>query len=450
MRIWVTAVIMSLQASLSLANDIPKPVTHSDFPTLNINSVLLGRDLFFDPVLSGNRNIACVTCHHPDLGTSDGMSLSIGEGGHGLGPERAVLNGQEPQARIPRNAPALYNIGAFEYTTMFHDGRVELDPNARFGIRMPEGRRLERPVPNVLAAQAILPILSPDEMAGQPGENPVADAIAADRIHGLGGAWQMLAARIEAIPAYRTRFDWVIGADEPIHITDIGRAIADYITFEFRATNSPFDAYLNGDDGALSAAARRGMDLFYGEADCASCHSGPLQTDHSFHAIGVPPLGPGKENGAVPHADTGRFAVSGKEKDAYCFRTPTLRNVALTAPYGHNGAYASLRAMIRQHLDPIGALTGYDPDEAILHDIAALPDDFAPQADQDEMIRIAAASEIAPMRLTEGQMDDLIAFLDSLTDPSSTRLQLGLPAHVPSGLPLDPPLRAQKSAQAAH
>lgn len=439
MRIWVTAVIMSLQASLSLAYDIPKPVTHSDFPTLNINSVLLSRDLFYDPVLSGNRNISCATCHHPALGTSDGMSLSIGEGGRHLGAAREVINGQEPHARIPRNAPALYNLGAFEYVTMFHDGRVELDAQARFGIRMPEGRRLERPVPNVLAAQAILPILSPDEMAGQAGENPVADAVAAERIHGLNGAWQMLAARVETIRAYRTRFDWVIGADEPIHITHIGRALADYIAFEFRATQSPFDAYIGGDHAALSAAARRGMDLFYGEADCAACHSGPLQTDHGFHAIGVPPLGPGKANGTAPHTDTGRFAVSGIEKDAYCFRTPTLRNVALTAPYGHNGAYRSLRAMIAQHLDPIGALTGYDPAQAQLHDLPALPDDFAPQRDQEEMIRIAAASEITPRELTQNQMDDLIAFLESLTDPSSERLQLGLPTHVPSGLTVDAP-----------
>ncbi|MEM7189177.1 MAG: cytochrome-c peroxidase, partial [Pseudomonadota bacterium] len=75
----------------------------------------LGRDLFFDPILSGNRSVACATCHHPEFGTSDGVSLSIGDGGVGMGPERRVVAENLPEKRIPRNAQALFNLGYAEF-----------------------------------------------------------------------------------------------------------------------------------------------------------------------------------------------------------------------------------------------------------------------------------------------------------------------------------------------
>ena len=93
--------------------------------------VELGRILFFDKILSGNRNIACATCHHPDLATTDGLALGLGEGAQGLGPERRA--GSEKaigvNGRVPRNSSALFNVGAGEFTRLFHDGRVETDPD---------------------------------------------------------------------------------------------------------------------------------------------------------------------------------------------------------------------------------------------------------------------------------------------------------------------------------
>lgn len=415
-----------------MADPLPAPVTRADFPEAPLDLILLGRDLFYDPVLSGNRNIACATCHHPRFAGADGVSLSLGEGASGLGPDRHLAGGARVSARIPRNAPALWNVGAHEYTVMFHDGRTRIDPNAPHGIAMPEGRALERPVASALAAQAMLPILSAHEMAGESGENPVADAVADNRIAGPDGAWALLAARVEAVPDYRARFGW-IGAEPPLHITDIAEALAAFMTFEFRATDSPFDAYLRGDAQALDASQRRGMALFYGEAGCSACHAGKFQTDHGFHAIGMPQLGPGKEDGAL---DRGRHYVSADAEDRYRFRTPSLRNVAKTAPYGHSGAYATLDAAVRHHLDPMAELARYDRSQAVLPALAEAQD-WVPMDDPAERIEIAAATELAPLPLTDAQIADLIAFLDALTDPAALAGRLGVPETVPSGLPVD-------------
>lgn len=433
---WITAGLLTVLAGAALAGGLPEPAERHSFPEAPAETVLLGRDLFFDPILSGNRNISCATCHNPALGSGDEMSLSIGEGGVGLGHRRVADPENRPRARIPRNAPALFNLGAAEFATLFHDGRVARDGRAAFGIAMPPGFALEAAVGSPLAAQALLPLLSHDEMAGQPGENPVADAVAAGRVHGPDGAWQMLADRVAAIPDYRRRFAWMKGADAPLHIADIGHAIAAFVAFEFRSTDSPFDAFLLGDDTALSNDQLRGMSLFYGKARCATCHSGVFQTDHGFHALGIPPIGPGKGHGPG-YSDHGRAAVTGAEEDRYRFRTPSLRNVTLTAPYGHNGAYAALEDMIRHHADPLTMLAEYEPEKARLHSLPLPAPDTAALEDFDEMLRIAMAVEIAPVPLSETEIAALLAFLEALEDPGAARGRLGMPAAVPSGLPVD-------------
>lgn len=414
------------------AGPLPDPVNDADFHQFPPELVSLGRDLFFDPILSGNQNIACATCHHPSLGTADAMSLSVGEGGVGLGSDRHVGASNMPKARIPRNAPALFNLGAREFSVMFHDGRTARDRHAMFGIRMPEGRPLERPAPSALAAQNILPILSPDEMAGHPGENPVGDAVAAERILGPNGAWDIVTKRVAAIPAYRDRFAAVGTPD--LHITDIGTALSAFIGSEFRATNSPFDQYLNGKD-AMTELQLDGMDLFYGKARCSTCHTGAFQTDHDFHAIGVPQLGPGKNTHAA-YADTGHGMVSGHVDDMYRFRTPTLRNVTLTGPYGHNGAYADLEDIVRHHLNAVEGLASYDRSKAVLSaDVAA--NDWEAMDDFDEVMRIAEAIEISDVALDQAEIDKIMAFLGALTDEMAGKRGLGVPASVPSGLPMD-------------
>ena len=411
-------------ATSAMADDLPAPLDRAAFPVPGATSVMLGRDLFYDPILSGNRNIACGTCHNPAFGSADGMARGLGEGARGLGPDRRVPPGATVP-RLARNTPALFNLSSRAFTSLTHDGRLRRDPDARFGIAMPPGIKLERPV-SLLAAQALLPMVGADEMAGQPGENIVADAVGQGRIAGLDGAWQKLAERIADIPAYRQRFEWLIGPTEPLHITDIARVLADFIAYEFRATNSPFDAFLAGDDEALDNGELRGMALFYGKAGCVSCHAGPLHTDHGFHAIGLPPVGPGKGHGANGLGDHGLGEMTGRAQDRYRFRTPSLRNVTLTAPYGHNGAYATLEGMIRHHGDPGLGLATHPADGP----------EHPAMGDPAELVAVYAANSLPRAPLSALETSALVAFLGALTDPVSRVGRLGVPETVPSGLPV--------------
>lgn len=431
MRGWLLTCLAWLLAKAAMAADLPRAVAPGDFPLPGATSVLLGRDLFFDPILSGNRNIACASCHDPDLGTSDAVSLSLGEGATGRGMAR-----RGDGARLARHTPALFNLGAREFATLGHDGRVFADPEARFGITLPDGMFLERPLPSTLAAQALLPLVSAEQMAGQPGENPIADAVAQGRITGLSGAWDLIARRVEDVPEYRQRFTWLLGHDEPLHATDIARVLADFIAFEFRATDSPFDAFLRGNDQALSNDALRGMALFHGKAGCAECHSGPFQTDHGFHALGQPQIGPGKGHGPG-FADHGRGALTGLDGDRYRFRTPSLRNVSLTSPYGHTGAYPTLDAMIRHHTDPMTFLAEYTGEAALLPQMGPPEAELGAMNDFDEVLNIAAATGASSPPLSDSEIASLISFLNALTDPHSLSGRLGPPDRLPSGLPLD-------------
>ncbi|WP_109466786.1 cytochrome-c peroxidase [Albibacillus kandeliae] len=421
-----------LAAAPALAGPLPR--TEAEFPETDMASVKLGQLLFYDPILSGNRDVSCATCHHPRFATSDGLSLGLGDGGIGLGPDRVTDPANLPEERIPRNAPALFNLGATEFTRFFHDGRLEDDPSRPHGIRTPLGPDMAEGFRNALSAQAMFPVLSPDEMAGHYAESDVSQAVRQGFITGKGGAWETLTARVEAISAYREQFDKVIGP-RPLHFADIANVMADFIAFEWRADDSPFDRYLRtGEPLALDAAA--GMELFYGKAGCDGCHAGRFQTDHDFHAIAMPQLGPGKAARFERHArDVGRLRVTGDPKDAYAFRTPSLRNVTATAPYGHDGAYASLEAVVRHHLAPVASLRAYDPAQAILPALAV--EDTWVLDRPEEIEAIAAANSLAPMELSDAEVANLLAFLGALTDQPSIDGRLGVPESLPSGLPVE-------------
>ncbi len=429
-----------LLAGTAHAGDLPAPVTDADFPATDPTKVALGQLLFYDPLLSGSRTLACSTCHHPKFGTSDGLSLGIGDGGSGLGPDRVVVMSNMPEQRIGRNAPALWNLGAHEFTHLFHAGRLETDPNQPGGIRTPLGQEMTAGFESILAAQAMFPVLAQDEMAGHYSESDVSRSVRKGLITDEGGAWDLISKRVEAVPEYRAAFDGIIG-DKPIAFTDIANAIAEFATFEFRSDTSPFDAYLRGDEAALSDQQKAGMELFYGDAGCSACHSGKFQSDQSFHAIAMPQIGPGKTERFEFNntTDIGRLRVTGDPSDAYKFRTPSLRNVALTGPYGHDGAYASLEAVVRHHLDPVGTLMSYDISAALLPEgiEGASAKDMLIMADAEEVQRIADANELAPVELTDAQISDLMAFLNSLTDPVAEAGRLGVPVSVPSGLPVE-------------
>lgn len=418
------------------AADLPQEWDEPEFAAPSAARVQLGWQLFYDPILSGNQNTSCATCHHPRFGTSDGMSLSIGEGGVGLGGDRKSDAANSPEQRIPRNAPALFNLGASEFTVMFHDGRLEADATQPEGMRTPLGPEMLAGFDSVLAAQAMFPVLSGDEMAGHYSENEVSQAVRLGFLSSEGGAWDRIAARVAGVPEYRNQFDGVLGQGEKIDFTDIANVIADFIAVEWRADSSAFDYYLRG-GAALKPAADRGRALFYGAAGCSDCHSGWFQTDHDFHAIAMPQIGPGKAARFENHArDEGRMRVTGQAVDAYAFRTPSLRNVTQTAPYGHDGAYATLEAVVRHHLDPEAALETYDRTQAVLHDFAGAAD-WRATDDEGETARIAAANILKPISLSDAQVADTLEFLGALTDETWRSGRLGVPDTVPSGLPVD-------------
>lgn len=427
-----------LLAAVPVWAEIPAPLSDRDYLSVPLNEARLGQALFYDPILSGNRNISCATCHHPRFGTSDGLSLGIGEGGIGLGPDRRADPENPPEQRIPRNSPALFNLGAHEFTVLFHDGRIEADPTRKSGVRTPLDEDMMTGFSSVLSAQTMFPVLSQDEMAGHVRENDVAQAARQGRITGPGGAWDLIADRVAGLPAYRDQFEATypeIAAGRAIAFTDISNAIAAFMAFEWRSDDSPFDAALR-QETALTGPAADGMALFYGEAGCSACHSGPFQTDHSFHAMAVAQIGPGKAARFESHArDDGRFRVTGKSEDAYRFRTPSLRNIRLTGPYGHSGAYGDLTAFVAAHADPVSAAGRYDRAQAQLPDLPGASD-WRVLDDPAELALIAAAADARAVDLSAGQVDAITAFLDSLTGAAALTGRLGIPATVPSGLPV--------------
>nr|WP_171228876.1 cytochrome c peroxidase [Ruegeria sp. HKCCA4008] len=418
-----------MSLSVAQAQDLgPKP----EFTEPDFSNAELGQLLFYDPILSGNKNISCATCHHPKLGTSDGLSLGIGEGGAGLGGQRKVTQDNRPEQRIPRNSPAMWNLGALEFTTFFHDGRLETDPSQPNGIRTPLGTHMRPGFKSALAAQAMFPVLSPDEMAGHYSENEVSKAVRLGLLTQEGGAWDLIAARVAAIPEYQRRFN-DIAPGEDISFTAIANVIADFIAFEWRADNSLFDRAMRGED-RLPEQAQLGMELFYGKAGCSACHSGWFQTDHGFHSIAMPQIGPGKSARFENHVrDDGRLRVTGDKDDAFAFRTPSLRNVTLTAPYGHSGAYARLEDIVRHHLDPVSALRNYAIEKADLPEFFGAEDQKA-LLDPRHVKAIAASNDLALINLSDDEVDAILSFLGTLEDPA---VRLGVPQTVPSGLPVD-------------
>ncbi|OSQ62136.1 methylamine utilization protein MauG [Marivita cryptomonadis] len=417
---------------------VAQPITAEDFIAFDADQARLGQLLFYDKILSGNRNISCGTCHHHDLGGSDGLSLGIGEGGTGLGPKRTPGDGPDRiTKRIPRNAPALWNLGHKDVRVLFHDGRLEFSDIYGNGFDSPAEEWLPQGLQSILAAQALFPMTAQFEMAGNTGENEIIGAVK-DRID-LG--WPILAKRVRTIPDYGQMFvDAFDHIDRPedVTIVEIGNALAAFIGTEWANYDSPYDAFLtNGTP--LPEDAERGRQLFFGEARCAQCHNGPLLSDQDFHAMALPPFGPGRTRQWDPiPRDVGRMGATDDLEDAYRFRTPPLRNVALTAPYGHNGAYAHLRDMVRHMADPVTMRAEWTPALAALPQVPWLQEiDFVIQSDRLEMERSSATLDVRPVSLSEAQVDDLVAFLESLTGVSALERPLGRPATVPSGLPVD-------------
>jgi len=387
----------------------------------------LGQALMFDKILSGNRDVACATCHHPSTHEGDGLSLSIGTGGTGLGPSRTLGPGRQ---FVRRNAPSLLN-GGLGLFYLFWDGRV-----ARFLSGFNGGPPVPGDVPNLLSAQARLPVLDRREMRGEPGDQDVFGApneLAQIADSDSAAVWQALMQRLLAIPEYVATFNRAFPSTptSALRFEQAAEALAAFQVAALTKTNSPFDRYLTHDDAALTTQQKRGAQLFFGKALCSSCHNGPLLGGSGFANAGVPQLGPGSP--ATPPLDRGRADLPDQPFYQFAFRVAPLRNVELTAPYMHDGAFPTLEAVVRHYNDVPLALQTYDVSQlepalrATYHGDAATTDSVIQSLD----FRLRT-----PLHLSDDELADLVAFLKSLTDPSARDLSALVPAAVPSGLPV--------------
>lgn len=337
-----------------LQKPFPPTVQLEENPTTP-EKVELGRMLFFDPILSDDNTMSCAHCHHPNLGFSDGLPRSRGKGANGAGRERT--GGIE----LTRGAPSLWNT-VYNHR-QFWDGRAAH-----------------------LEEQARMVITTPEEVNADPEE---------------------LVRELKAIPEYRRLFDEAFGGKdgEAITFKNVTHAIAAFqrtlVSF-----NSRFDRYSAGDGSALTPQEKRGLKLFLSpKTRCNECHGLPTFADRNFKVIGVPPAPGAPPDVVKAGAEPGR---GGGPNGA--FKIPTLRNIALTAPYMHNGVFATLEEVLDFYAGGGGRGLGLE---------VPLQDD-----------------KIRRFTLTPQEKADIIAFLMALTDESALP---EIPQRVPSGLPVVKP-----------
>jgi cytochrome c peroxidase len=328
----------------------------ADNPT-TAEKVTLGRLLFWDPVLSGQQDVACATCHHPRFGYAENRDLSIGVDGSGLGSARHFRPGTSIPV-VKRNSQTILNT-AFNGIS---DGGA-YDPSAAPMFWDLRSTGLE--------AQALEPLKALEEMRGHAFTE--ANAVTS------------VVARLNDNAEYRQRFARAFASRGPITAEQLGKALA---TFQrsLTANNAPFDRYMRGDTAAMTAAQVRGMQRF-ARVGCINCHRGPMFSDYQVHVLGVP------DHPQLPASDAG-------VESRYAFRTATLRNLTFTAPYMHNGIFDSLRDVL-EFYDEVSGRRGGARNVHVSRE------------ELDPLVR--------QLRDPDDRAGDLIAFLESLSDDSFDR-----------------------------
>ena len=278
--------------------DLPWPVTEFPAPPDVMNDapearLELGRLLFYETLLSGDRETACATCHSEIWGMSDSLSRSVG-----LGAGLLAGPGREGPNVMRRNAPTLYNLAFRE--SLFLDGRTA-----------------------TLEEQALLPMREADEMDREP-EDAVAE--------------------MATIEEYVTRFAEAFPDDPRVTVDNLASALSAFqrTMISKRAT---YDGYVDGDLGALNDDVIEGMFRF-AELGCDGCHAPPLFESERFENRNVP--------GVEGVVDDGLMEITGLEDDRGKFRVPTLRNTAFSNPYFHNGAMRKLEDAVKHELEQSG------------------------------------------------------------------------------------------------
>jgi cytochrome c peroxidase len=354
-RAGATAVLFAACVAFAAPVGLPPVPIPNDNP-ITPEKVKLGDKLFHDTRFSTTGEVSCATCHERKKGFADALPVSEG------------IN----KLKGTRNAPTVINAAYFH--TQFWDGREAS-----------------------LESQSAQPFLNPVEM-GLKDHEPILKIVRSD-------------------PDYPELFKKAFGKSvDQITMVQVQKALA---TFQrtLISGDSPFDKYyFEGDKTAMSPAAIRGMEIYEGQGRCVSCHrieqTQALFTDNRFHMIGVSAnqmpqnldelstaVQEGKEKGTdiavlsnPKTSSLGRFAVTGELTDIGAFKTSTLRNIALTAPYMHDGSLKTLEEVVRFYNNG-GRLSETDPIPELL------------------------SGGIRPLNLTEEEQADLVAFLEALTSP---------------------------------
>ncbi len=421
----------------------------------------LGRLLFFDKVLGLHDDNSCAGCHSPAFGFGDSQPMAIGvDNNDVVGPGRA---GPRNQRRSPPVANTVF-YPALMWTPRFVALSGDpFDPSQGFQFPAPEG--VVTGVPTLLAAQGSLPSTELVEMAGFTGitDNPGPFGprhLQFDDGHGQtlpapdGTGFhnfpiqEAVDARLNSIPAYLEAFGEVFNAGAPlppggITINMRRAAIAEFQT-SLTAANAPVDRFARGERGAMTPGQKRGALTFFGRARCVACHAvaGPsneMFSDFRPHRIGGPQVAPafgvGTGNvifdGPGENEDFGFEQTEGDPDLRYTFRTAPLRNLKVSPAFFHNGAFGSLEAAIRHHLDVAASLRSYDPvANGLPGDLSPGPFEGILSAGIDPLLR-------RTFRLSEQEIEDLVDFVrDGLFDARVLGFCDQLPAEVPSGMAL--------------
>ncbi len=331
---------------------------------LTDDKVVLGKALFWDPILSGGKDVACATCHHPNSAYGDGLDLSLGENAVGLGANRHFLTPNDVSP-TKRNSQTVLNSA---YNGMDINGNYVPENAPMFWDSRAKG----------LEAQALGPIASFEEMRG----HGYTEALALDSV----------VARLKQISEYQLLFQKAFGANQ-ISSTNVAKAIG---AFErtLMAHNSPYDQYQKGDKTALTAQQIQGMQAFKDE-NCDKCHSGDMFSDYQMHVLSVP------DNTKLKVSDSG-------QNGTYAFRTASLRNVGLTAPYMHSGTFQTLT------------------------EVWTFYDNVSDGKSQNRNVAMAQVdTKVKRGGLNNNTRDQIVAFLNALTD---TNFDKNIPSSVPSKL----------------
>ncbi|MBT4520416.1 MAG: cytochrome C peroxidase [Halieaceae bacterium] len=413
-----------------------------EIPSIESALAQLGKTLFFSKSLGGGFDSACVTCHHPSLGGADGLALSVGVGALSpdlLGPGREHSSGLP---LVPRNAPTVFNVALWDRGGLFWDSRVEpVRPRngQPGGIRTPDssfGEVDPNAGDSLATAQSRFPVTSSGEMKTEAFEsgsdnNQIRTHLAA-RLGDYGVGSDELPPSLW-VQEFQQGFQSTLPAEDLVTFANIATAIGAYER-SMVLVNNPWKNYIEGDSQALSEAQKRGAVLFFtsgrqGGADCVSCHRGDFFTDQQHHNVAFPQFGPGKGDGADGAADFGRARETGRDRDQFDFRTPSLLNVALSAPYGHAGAYQTLEQVIRHYDNPReeverlfrdGGACSIAQFEQVQDCLNLYPGSQAHSeaalANLEEEQR-QGRSRLRRIRLDNNDIADIEAFLHALTDP---------------------------------